>query len=475
MPQETDSVTIALSPVAGAAAEASPVPTHSRGHQAEADRERFRRCALESLLHTFEERKIVYAILGDPSRLPLIATDLDVAVDRPERAVEAVRALCRSESMVLANLHWHATGLRCDLAAARDDGVVLHFPGPDLITRLPDGSRTAGALSWRAMLAERRRSEHGFWVPAPGDAFVYAVLKAARFGRPLAHIHPYLSALWQQAPEAIGRAIAAAWPEPSAMMVLGATRGGDWNALSARASSLLRQAGLCRRRVLGMGMRRLWWRVTRPSGLSVAVLGPDGAGKSMLVKRLAEELGPVFRGVQRFHLTPTRPVAEADATAGARPPHMRPPRGALGSLLKLAWLAGEFRIGHLVRVWPARLRDRLVLFDRYYHDLMVDPRRYRHGGPMWLARLVARLVPRPDLFLLLDLPADVALTRKQEVDREEALRQEAAFRAVVGRLANHAVIDAAQPPDAVAGQAAKAILAYLGERMERRIEARPGP
>jgi hypothetical protein len=62
------------------------------------------------------------------------------------------------------------------------------------------------------------------------------------------------------------------------------------------------------------------------------------------------------------------------------------PRSALTSLAKiLVWLMEE---------WYANLfwdkKGTLLICDRYYHDLLVDPRRYRYGGPAWAAKLVGK-------------------------------------------------------------------------------------
>jgi hypothetical protein len=69
------------------------------------------------------------------------------------------------------------------------------------------------------------------------------------------------------------------------------------------------------------------------------------------------------------------------------------------------------------------------MFDRYFQDLLVDPLRYRYGGPTWFARLLNRFVPPPDLiFLVLDAEEEVILSRKREVPREELRRQRASYR-----------------------------------------------
>lgn len=126
-------------------------------------------------------------------------------------------------------------------------------------------------------------------------------------------------------------------------------------------------------------------------------------------------------------------------------PHGKPLRSAPTSIAKIViWLMEE---------WYAHLfqdeRGTILICDRYYHDLLVDPIRYRYGGPMWIARLVGKSMPRPGLWVLLDVPTGLLQMRKQEVSREESERQRRAYFAFVSRQAEHVIVDAAQPLDRV--------------------------
>ena len=58
------------------------------------------------------------------------------------------------------------------------------------------------------------------------------------------------------------------------------------------------------------------------------------------------------------------------------------------------------------------IRTRLVIFDRYIYDLLVDSKRVRYGGPAWMLRLLARIVPRPELVILLDAPRGSSVVAK---------------------------------------------------------------
>ena len=85
------------------------------------------------------------------------------------------------------------------------------------------------------------------------------------------------------------------------------------------------------------------------------------------------------------------------------------------------------------------------MFDRYHADLLVDPLRYRYGGPMWLAGLASQWMPQSDLVMFLDAEPDVLFPRKQDVSREALERSRALYLALCETNNRYYVIDAGQP------------------------------
>jgi len=176
------------------------------------------------------------------------------------------------------------------------------------------------------------------------------------------------------------------------------------------------------------------------TALKIIILGPDGAGKSSVIQGLIGKLEAEGRKVRMRHLKPRLVVRNGDSVSIVTDPHGKPPRSALVSVAKtLVWLIEE---------WYARLfqdeRNTLLICDRYYHDLLVDPMRYRYGGPAWIARCVGKLMPQPDLWVLLNAPATILQARKQEVPLEETMRQCDAYIAFVSNQKRFIIVDATQ-------------------------------
>lgn len=178
----------------------------------------------------------------------------------------------------------------------------------------------------------------------------------------------------------------------------------------------------------------------------IVILGADGAGKSSVIDALAE-LGD-SEGIQvvSYHWRPGvlrgRTLHKGGAVVD---PHSKPVRGTLPSLAKLLFLVLDWWLGYLLQIRRHRRLGRLVVFDRSFSDILIDPLRYRYGGAARLAEFAERLVPRPDLFFLLDAPVKVLHARKQEVALEETERQRFAYLERVARLANGHVLDATRP------------------------------
>ncbi|GBD30234.1 hypothetical protein HRbin32_01336 [bacterium HR32] len=142
------------------------------------------------------------------------------------------------------------------------------------------------------------------------------------------------------------------------------------------------------------------------------------------------------------------------------------------SLLRLLYFWLDFMCGGAARFFTPRpgAPRRLFVMERGWWDMAVDPRRYRLGLPRWFMLVLGCVVPRPDVLIVLDAPADVFLSRKRELPAEELERQRRAWRELRIPGVEKVILDASKPLEEVVRDARKAIVAHL----ERRAVARLG-
>lgn len=202
------------------------------------------------------------------------------------------------------------------------------------------------------------------------------------------------------------------------------------------------------------------------NGACLVFLGPDGVGKTTLLRALSKSLEAVFpeQSIYRW-----RPAVFARAPRLARLPHSKPPRSVSGSIAYLFFTWLDFVSGYLAAIRRTLAGNGLVIFDRDFHDLLIDPKRYRFGGPLWLVRALARIVPPRDLFfVVLDAEERTILSRKQQLPEQEIGRQRRAYRRFAEQAPAAVLVSTERDLEACRAQALEQILLYLAGRLARR-------
>ena len=136
-------------------------------------------------------------------------------------------------------------------------------------------------------------------------------------------------------------------------------------------------------------------------------------------------------------------------------------------MYNFVWL---YNGGYLRIVLPQKMRSTLVFFDRYYQDVLIDPDRYRNGTPVWVAKMIGRLIPSPDLWIVLDAPTEVIQQRKQEVSREETECQRKKYLAFAQNTKNCLLVDTNRDVKVISTDVCTFICNRLHERAEKRYK-----
>ena len=166
------------------------------------------------------------------------------------------------------------------------------------------------------------------------------------------------------------------------------------------------------------------------TGFSIGFTGPDGSGKTTVIDTILERIAPVFGDAHKYyHFRPTLfgNLGEVAHSAGVKKevdrnysdPHRGKKTGKASSFLRLCYYSIDYVIGYFVKVKSVIRITRLVIFDRYYTDIICDSRRSRiYLSPKFLYWWGKLFIPTLDYNILLTASSKTILARKRELDEE---------------------------------------------------------
>lgn len=231
---------------------------------------------------------------------------------------------------------------------------------------------------------------------------------------------------------------------------------------------------------------------------SIALIGPDGAGKTAISRRIIETLPLqvkyLYMGVNvdsSNRMLPTTRLAAAfkriinkKSEWHGPPDPKRPqpkPKGflkrilvSLRSGLRLLNRLGEECYRQCLTwfyLWQGNivLYDRHFLFDYYAYDISPSQRdrplsRRIHG------LFLQHIYPKPDLVIYLDAPAEVLFARKGEGTIEDLERRRQEYLQAREMVRHFAIVDATQSMDQVTNEVTNLILSFHKSRGKQQVE-----
>jgi thymidylate kinase len=219
-------------------------------------------------------------------------------------------------------------------------------------------------------------------------------------------------------------------------------------------------------------------------GFTIALIGPDGAGKTTLAETLQRNLPYTVRYVymgesiesSNVALPTSRLIAYVKRKLGLYrvPPHVDPATVPNPAPRKAGWIRAPLRfLNRSAEQWYRQLvtwsyirKGHVVLFDRHFvfeYEPGSDVEDKGFWDRLYLRWLDARF-PRPDLTICLDAPADVLFERCNEYSIPYLAARRDSFLRQRNRVENFVTIDVTEPADIVAREAIREILAFADGR-----------
>lgn len=255
----------------------------------------------------------------------------------------------------------------------------------------------------------------------------------------------------------------------------------DLGDLSSRFNAMLRREFVKRYGFLtfaAMRIRNVWRRALRlfnPAGFCVAFLGTDGSGKSTLIESVKPHIEQMLHAPVHYeHLRPNlipsiarlmgMPVKQGPTTD----PHGGKVSGWFGSFVRFAYYYIDYTVGYWVKIRPILAkRSQMVVFDRYYYEYMIDPRRCAVRLPRGWARFWGWFIPKPDLILCLGGSPEKIYARKPETSLEEVRRQVVALKKFCNGNSRAVWIETTTSIEASRDAALDAIVNQMSKRYKR--------
>ena len=336
-------------------------------------------------------------------------------------------------------------------------------------------------------LMNRKRPYRNFYIPSPFDEIIYTILRRT-VKRNFEEKHlATIKRAFASDPQDIGERIRKTFDEDMASHILTLIQSDDAECFNKHYPAfykyVLHQSK--QNNTLSKRASQCWYNISRmlplrflnPTGMDIALLSPDGGGKTTILNALRVYEVSSFSGIERKYVRPGlflnigqyKPNAKPEMTDNPNP-HGRKPDGTIKSWIRFLIYFVDFTVGYYLKVVPLKWKRKLVVFDRYYYDYFVDMYRYHYSLPQWVPHFFSAIIPKPEITFILYADPEILYHRKRELTLEETERQCAAFKDVATKVKGAVLIDVNRPIDDIIKEIVSLIINRKVELTKRKLK-----
>jgi thymidylate kinase len=415
---------------------------------------------IDLYFNKLEELGIPYVIIHSYQTLPWdVASDIDYAVyDRDLPSLTAIQEeLGRQHNWAVVQSFQHGVFAYYNVLISLDDPSQRL-----LLDACSNYARARRLLVPNDVLLDGRRRYGTYWVPEPRAEFIYEATKLfdAKKKDPARYL-PKLRTLWEQDREGAENLFTRAFGDTGRPIE-------EWLSQPPEEWHRLRELMLGRNRfgpwLLVRETIRVLTRVLRPTGMQITLLGPDGSGKSTLIELMHDDLGDFFRRSKVYHFRPMFFESPSDSKPVTEP-HGKPAYGLARSMAKLLYYFLDHWAAYLLKLLRLKVESTLIIFDRDFDDILVDPKRYRLSpAAIPLACVLRKMLPKSEVTFVLDVDPANCHARKPELPVPELERQRGELRALAASDRRYHLIDSNRPAKEVANSVCGSVIDLLLKR-----------
>lgn len=432
---------------------------------------------IKSFFNKLEEYKVSYVWIHSYDNVKE-ENDIDIAIDKNsfQRIDSIILSISNELSLKVIQLLQHESHAKYFVIIGLDKEYFFLKIDP-----CTDFMRDGRILLSAEEILNGRIARENYYIPRPEIEAIYILLKKILKGFLTEYHKSKLHDLFSKNKKVINLKINEYFGERYGAILIDALEKNNWLEVENKLIELKKNVLWKSFQKSPFKVFKYWYnevfriisRISKPTGLVVILVGPDGAGKSTLSANLLPIMQNTFRKTSLQHWRPgllpkIANIFGTEKNHDATDPHKMQVQNKFISIIKLIYYWFDYLLGYFFIIYPKKVKSTFVLFDRYYYDYYFDPKRFRISTSKHVIKYFISILPKPDLILVLNAEPIEIYERKQELSVNEITSQLVTINRYFSSRDNCKFVKASDGIETMVDQSLKAIFDFMHSRFIKR-------